>query len=382
MRLLIAGGGTGGHLFPGVAVAEEVVTRRPGNQVLFVGTESGLEAKVIPRDGYPIEFVKVRKLRGGGLIGLLRGLLAIPGAVLQSMRILRRWKPDVVMGVGGYASGPVVLAAWIMRIPVALQEQNAVPGFTNRLLSHFVSVAFTAFDEAADYFRKVHVQKLGNPIRRAFLDNYLQSKVEQARCGILIFGGSQGAHALNMRVLEAMPHLADLRDQLCIVHQTGGADLEVVKRGYEALGIKADVREFIHDMSKAYTQAELVISRAGASTLAELAVCKKAAILVPYPYAADNHQELNARALVAAGAGVMIRESELTGERLAQEIRALLTNREALARMERASARLGQPEAAREIADVCVQLMTEKWGPQGRPQLAATAAGGARDGKG
>ena len=367
MRLLIAGGGTGGHLFPGVALAEEVVTRRPGNQVLFVGTEAGLEATVIPREGYPIEFIKVRKLRGGGLVGFILGLFAVPSAIFQSLRILRRFKPDVVIGVGGYASGPIALAAWMMRIPVAVQEQNAVPGLTNRILGRFVRVAFTAFDEAAEYFGHPQVQKLGNPIRRAFLDNFLKSKVEQAKCGILVFGGSQGAHALNMRVLEAMPHLADLRETFCIVHQTGKADLEAVKKGYEGMGIKADVKEFIHNMSEAYTQAELVVSRAGASTLAELAVCKKAAILVPYPFAADNHQELNARALVAAGAAVMIRESDLTGERLAQEVRALLTNREALARMERASGRLGQPEAAKEIADVCVQMMTEKWGPQGRP---------------
>jgi UDP-N-acetylglucosamine--N-acetylmuramyl-(pentapeptide) pyrophosphoryl-undecaprenol N-acetylglucosamine transferase len=372
VRLLIAGGGTGGHLFPGVALAEEVVTRRPGNRVLFVGTEAGLEATVIPREGYPIEFIKVRQLRGGGLLGFLMGLLAVPAAILYSVRILRRFKPDVVIGVGGYASGPVVLAAWALRIPVALQEQNAVPGLTNRILGRFVHAAFTAFDEAEPYFSRGKVHKLGNPIRRAFLDNFLRAKLDQSKCGMLIFGGSQGAHALNMRVLEAMPHLADMRDRLCIVHQTGVADLEAVKRGYEALGIKAEVKEFIQDMSDAYSKAELIVSRAGASTLAELAVCKKAAILVPYPFAADNHQELNARALVAAGAAVMIREPELTGERLAQEVRALLDNREALARMELASARLGQPEAAREIADVCVQLMVERWGANGRPAPSPT----------
>lgn len=366
MRVLIAGGGTGGHLFPGIALAEEILTRRPGNEVLFVGTEQGLEATVIPREGYPIEFIRVNKLKGAGLWRILKALATVPGAILQSMRILHRYQPDVVVGVGGYASGPVVLAAWLMRIPTAIQEQNALPGLTNRILGRFARVVFTAFDEAAGFFPRHKAQKLGNPIRRALLDNFLRSKVSQERCTVLVFGGSQGAHTLNMRMLEAMPHMADLRDQFCVVHQTGPADLEAVRRGYQASSIRAEVHDFIHDMSPAYARAEFAVCRAGASTLAELSVCKKPAILVPYPYAADNHQEVNARALVAAGAAVMIREPELTGERLAEEIRALMGNREALARMARASGRLGLPEAAREITDVCVQMMVGRWGAKGR----------------
>jgi UDP-N-acetylglucosamine--N-acetylmuramyl-(pentapeptide) pyrophosphoryl-undecaprenol N-acetylglucosamine transferase len=375
VRMLVAGGGTGGHVFPGIALAEEVVTRHPANDVVFVGTARGLEATVVPQEGFPIELIQVKGLKGKGLLQTLKNLLLLPLAFLQSARILRRWRPDVVVGVGGYASGPVVLVAWLLRIPTAVQEQNAVAGLTNRVLGRFVNAAFTAFPEAASHFPRRKVYQLGNPIRRQLMENYMHPVAEHATPRLLVFGGSQGAHALNMRVIEALPHLADLRDHLRITHQTGARDREQVERGYAACGFAPDVREFITDMSGAYAEADLVVCRAGAMALAELTVCKKPSILVPFPAAADNHQVRNAKSLVDAGAAVMIEERGLTGEVLANEIRAILSTPERRERMARAAGRLGSPQAAKEIADVCTELVRRRWGSQRGQQRAEAQAG-------
>ena len=368
MRLLVAGGGTGGHVFPGIALAEEVVTRHPKNDVVFVGTARGLEASVVPIAGYPIELIDVRGLKGKGLGNVLAGLFRLPRAFVQSWRVLRKWRPDVVVGVGGYASGPVVLAARLMGIPTAVQEQNAVAGLTNRLLGRVVQAAFTAFREAGRQFPAHKVQQLGNPIRRSLLENYMRpvSKRDD-RLRVLVFGGSQGAHGLNMRVIEALPFLSDLRDRVVFVHQTGARDREQVEKGYASVGFTPDVREFITDMSAAYAGSDLVVCRAGATTLAELTVCKKPSILVPFPAAADNHQVVNARSLVDAGAAVMIEERDLTGELLGSEIRRVLLDPAVRDRMSRAAGVLGRPQAASEIADVLTQLTVRRWGsPKGR----------------
>jgi len=367
LRVLIAGGGTGGHVFPGIALAEEVVGRHPAHDAVFVGTARGLEATVVPASGFPIELISVKGLKGKGLGQTLANLLLIPRALLQSFAILRRWRPDVVIGVGGYASGPVVLAAWLLRIPTAIQEQNAVAGFTNRLLGRVVRVAFTAFPEAARHFPRHKVQQLGNPIRRAMLENFMRPTRPHDRGHVLVFGGSQGAHVLNMRLVEALPHLADLREKINFTHQTGTKDREQVERGYQAVGFAGEVREFITDMSGAYAAADLVVCRSGATTLAELTVCQKPSILVPYPFAADDHQVVNASSLVEAGAAVMIEERELTGERLAGVIRAILTDPGRRKQMARAAGHLGAPQAAREIIDVCADLCRQHWGqPQGQ----------------
>jgi UDP-N-acetylglucosamine--N-acetylmuramyl-(pentapeptide) pyrophosphoryl-undecaprenol N-acetylglucosamine transferase len=371
MRMLVAGGGTGGHVFPGIALAEEVVGRHPANDVVFVGTARGLEATVVPEAGFPIELIEVRGLKGKGPLGVLANLLLLPRALLDSFRILRRWRPDVVVGVGGYASGPVVLAAWLMRIPTAVQEQNAVAGVTNRLLGRFVKAAFTAFPEALSQFPRHKVHQLGNPIRRTLMENFMSPDAAHPVPRVLVFGGSQGAHALNMRVIEALPHLADLRETIRFTHQTGARDREQVERGYSACGFLPDVREFISDMSAAYAECDVVVCRAGATTLAELTVCKRPSILIPFPAAADNHQVVNARSLASAGAAIMIEERDLTGELLAREIRALLGSPERRERMARAAGRMGSPQAASEIVAVCSDLVRRRWGsPAGQPRPA------------
>jgi UDP-N-acetylglucosamine--N-acetylmuramyl-(pentapeptide) pyrophosphoryl-undecaprenol N-acetylglucosamine transferase len=374
VKVLIAGGGTGGHLFPGIALAEEVVTRHHKNEVVFVGTEKGLEARVVPQAGFPLEFIRAQGLKGKGLWQFIKGLLALPMAFIASFRILQRHRPDVVVGVGGYSSGPVVMAAWMMRIPTAVQEQNALPGFTNKTLGRFVKVVFTAFEGARAFFPEGKVHLVGNPIRRKLMDNYLRSHVAHEHFSVLIFGGSLGAKGINQRVVEALDHLGDLKEHVTFVHQTGKNDLEMVSKGYSDRGFHAEVREFIDDMSDAYARADLVVCRAGATTLSELTVCKKASILIPFPFATDNHQEANAQALVEAGAALMFRQSELTGQQLAEQIRALKMDPARLKQMEKKAGLLGRPEASKELADICVELMVAAYGPNGRERPAKAEA--------
>jgi UDP-N-acetylglucosamine--N-acetylmuramyl-(pentapeptide) pyrophosphoryl-undecaprenol N-acetylglucosamine transferase len=362
MKLLIAGGGTGGHLFPGIAMAEELTSRQAQNAVVFVGTARGLEAKAVPQAGYPLELIDVTGLKGKGVLGVLRGLLRLPRALLQSLRLLRRQRPDVVLGVGGYASGPVLLAAWLLRIPTAIQEQNAVPGVTNRLLGHFVGAVFTAFPEAADHFPRAKVHDLGNPIRRAMLENFLKPSgagpcVEPSAFRLLVLGGSQGARRINEIVPRAVALLSPaLRARLCVTHQTGASDAATIREIYQKAGVRSEVLAFIDDMSQAYQEANLLICRAGASTLAELTVCHRASILIPFPFAADDHQTRNASVLVDAGAAVMIPEGDLDAARLAREIERLAGDPQLLQRMEQAATHLGRPEAARDIVEVVSQL--------------------------
>jgi UDP-N-acetylglucosamine--N-acetylmuramyl-(pentapeptide) pyrophosphoryl-undecaprenol N-acetylglucosamine transferase len=364
MRVLIAGGGTGGHLFPGIALAEEVVGRHPRNDVVFVGTNRGLEARVVPQNGFVFEAVTSRGLKGMGLMKLVLGLLTIPLTFLSALALLRKYRPDVVVGVGGYSSGPVVLAAWLLRIPTGIQEQNALAGLTNRILGKFVDAVFVSFEAAISAFPEKKCHVLGNPIRKAMLENFLRPRVKKAdeKFSLLVLGGSLGAKGLNARVIDAAPLLAQVKDSLRITHQTGKADLEAVKAAYASAGLAAEVREFIDDMAAAYLEADLVVCRAGATTLAELTICKKASLLVPFPFATDDHQAVNARALVDAGAAKMFREAELTGALLASEIRSLKDDPKRVTAMEKAAGNLGQPEAAREIADVLQQLCLTKWG--------------------
>jgi UDP-N-acetylglucosamine--N-acetylmuramyl-(pentapeptide) pyrophosphoryl-undecaprenol N-acetylglucosamine transferase len=359
MRLIIAGGGTGGHLFPGIAVAEEFLARAPENEVLFVGTQNGIEARLLPKLGYKLALISASGMKGMGTTRKLMSAGRLLYGYAQSRKILKEFKPDLVLGVGGYASAPLVLAAKGMGITRFIHEQNAVPGITNRFLGRVVDGIFISMPEAAGAFREEITQMTGNPIRKEILWSF-HERVETAGDGfsLLVFGGSAGAHRINTALLEALPHLESVKDRLRITHQTGEKDVAQVRQGYQALGFQAQVTTFIDDMSAAYGVADLVICRAGATTIAEITACGKACIFIPFPYAADDHQKKNAESLLNRGAGLMITEDELSGERLAAEILALMENPEKIAGIERHARDLAQLDAAQAIVAAMMERVS------------------------
>lgn len=350
MRLIIAGGGTGGHLFPGIAVADEFLAAGPQNEVLFVGTERGIEARLLPKLGYPLELISGSGIKGLGTLSKIKSGLRLLNGYAQSRQILKRFRPDLVLGVGGYASAPLLLAAQGMGIRIFIHEQNAMPGLANRLLGRFANCIFLSMPESASYFGKRTTLLTGNPIRKEILWRF-QERIRSVggEFRILVFGGSAGAHRINMALLEALPHLAPVKDRIRITHQTGEKDLTAVADGYGAAGFQAGVVPFIDDMAQAYGSADLVICRAGATTIAEVTACGKGCIFIPYPYAADDHQRRNAEALLQRGAGFMILEEELTGEALAREVLELMADPARLAEVERRARGLAQLDAAQAI---------------------------------
>jgi UDP-N-acetylglucosamine--N-acetylmuramyl-(pentapeptide) pyrophosphoryl-undecaprenol N-acetylglucosamine transferase len=358
MKILIAGGGTGGHLFSGVAVAEELRAR--GHEVLFVGTARGIEAKVCPREGWRLELIDVGGLKGAGALGVVKGLFRVPRAIAQSRRIVKRERPDLVLGVGGYASGPVVLAAWMRGLPTAIIEQNSVPGFTNRVLGKLVRAVFGAFTTARGYFPSSKYHLVGNPIRarvRAVLERASAAAGAEARpIGLLVVGGSQGAHAVNELVCEAMALLKARGITPPLIHQTGEADRAPIAERYAKAGVSADVRAFIDDMGAAYRAARLVVARAGASTLAELTAIGLPSILIPFPHAADDHQTVNARELEAAGAARVAIQKETTPQALADLVASLWSDDEALAKMAAAARAQAHPDAHAAVTDAILAL--------------------------
>ena len=350
MRLVIAGGGTGGHLFPGVAVAEELLARDPSSEVLFVGTARGIEARVVPSLGWKLELIDASGLKTVGALGAMRGFFRIPKAYFQSRRILRAFAPDAVLGVGGYASGPVVLAARMRGVPTAILENNSVPGLANRMLGKVVDAVYLAFDEARARFPEKRVLMTGNPIRARLLEG-AGAPAPDGALRLLCFGGSLGAKAVNALMVDAAALLAKDGVRPRIVQQTGKDDREAIEARYRQAGVEADVRDFIDDMASEYRRADLVVSRAGATTVAELTCVGRPAILVPYPFAADDHQTTNARALERAGAALVFPQAELTGERLAGAIRELAGDETRRRGMADAMRALGRPDAARLIVD-------------------------------
>jgi UDP-N-acetylglucosamine--N-acetylmuramyl-(pentapeptide) pyrophosphoryl-undecaprenol N-acetylglucosamine transferase len=362
MKIIIAGGGTGGHLFPGIAVAEELVAR--GHEVRFVGTEKGIEARAVPKAGYALDLIDISGLKKKGFAGTVSGLFRIPRAMSQSRAILKRENPAVVVGVGGYASGPMVLAAALGGRPTAILEQNSVPGFTNKTLGRFVKVVFGAFQTAAKSFSKKKYRLVGNPVRRPVREALTAGRAEGDAKGdgagdgdgVLVVGGSQGAHAVNELVFGAMTILQAVNQAPRLIHQTGEKDREEYARRYAEAGITADVRAFIDDMGAAYRSAAVVIGRAGASTLAELTMMGKPAILIPFPFAADDHQTVNARELADAGAAQLLVQATTTPSELAEVLRGLLGDSALRANMAAASRALGRPRAHLEIADAIEAL--------------------------
>ncbi|MGH7888380.1 MAG: undecaprenyldiphospho-muramoylpentapeptide beta-N-acetylglucosaminyltransferase [Candidatus Binatia bacterium] len=352
MRVIFAGGGTGGHLFPGLAVAREFQRRDERVEILFVGTEQGIEFRVLPKEGFNLETLAVKGIKGRGLRGLLDGLYGVPASLLRSRKIIRQFRPDCVIGLGGYASGPVLLAAKLKQVRSAIMEQNLRPGFTNKLLARWVDCVFTAYPESAAYFPGARLVESGNPVRWRELPKVSRGD----KFSLLIFGGSAGARRINFAAVDALKHLTDLAGDLSITHQTGQADYAAIKEAYRTLPFAAEVTPFIDRMDEAYARADLVLCRAGATTLAELTVFGKAAILVPFPYAIYDHQRANAQALQERGAAEMILDQELTGAGLAERIQVYFSDRARLERMAAAARALGRPDAAARIVDECYAL--------------------------
>ena len=354
LRVVIAGGGTGGHLYPGVAVARELLRRRPDAVVTFAGTARGIEARVIPREGFPLDVLRSAGLKGRSIGGLLRGVALLPMSGADAWRILSRRKPHLVIGVGGYSSGPVVLAAALRRVPTMLLEQNAVPGLTNRLLARVVGAAAVTFEPTVAFFgRRAFVA--GNPVRPEFLAGGGVQRREGAP-RILIFGGSQGAHAINMAMVEAAPRLA-AAGLVDITHQTGERDLDVVRRAYADAAVPARVEPFLYAMDREMTDADVIVCRAGATTIAEVTAAARAAILVPLPTAADDHQRRNAEVLAQAGAAEVIEQTDLTGAALADRIAMLATDESRRRAIAAAAAAFARPDAARVIVDCALELV-------------------------
>lgn len=360
MRVIIAGGGTGGHVFPGIALARALEARGDA-EILFVGTPRGLETKAVPGAGFRVVTVSVRQVRGGGIRRAITGGAAAVFAVIGALRVIRRFRPDVVVGVGGYASVPMVLAARLTRIPTMLLEQNVIPGATNRLLGRFARVVCISFPETATSFAGTRVVCTGNPVRPEVVAVGEEREQQAAAPGsvpptLLVVGGSAGAHRLNTQTVDALALLGARAQAFHVIHQTGDADAEATRAQYGRLGIDADVQPFFGDMALAYRAADLALCRAGATTIAELLAVGVPAILVPYPYAADDHQRRNAEAVVAAGAGVLILDRELTSERLARELGGLLRDGARLREMAAAARTMGRPRASWLVAEECAKL--------------------------
>jgi UDP-N-acetylglucosamine--N-acetylmuramyl-(pentapeptide) pyrophosphoryl-undecaprenol N-acetylglucosamine transferase len=355
IRLVIAGGGTGGHLYPGIAVARELLRRQPDARVSFAGTARGLEARVVPASGFELDVIRSAGLKGRSIRARLRGALLVPAGLIDAWRLLSSRRPQVVMGVGGYSSGPVVMAAALRRIPTLVLEQNAVPGLTNRLLAPWVRAAAVTYEQTLSYFgRRGFVA--GNPVRAEFF----QSSKFEVRTSkfpkVLILGGSQGAHAINVAMVASAPQLVRRSPGLAVVHQTGERDVETVREGYRQAGIAARAEPFLDRVADEMGEADIVVSRAGATTLAELAAAGRPAVLIPFPAATDDHQRRNAEILAHAGAAVLIDQRDLTPERLAAVVGDLIANDDERQRMSAAMRTFAKPEAASLIVDRLIGL--------------------------
>ena len=356
--MVIAGGGTGGHLYPGVAVARELLRRQPDAHVTFAGTARGLEATVVPKEGFELDVIRSAGLKGRSIVSVMRGLALVPVSFADAWALLSRRRPHAVIGLGGYSSGPVVMMAALRGIPTMLLEQNFVPGLTNRRLARVVRAAALTYDDVNNYFgRKAFVT--GNPVRPEFFTKIHTSQLSilNARRRLLVLGGSQGSHALNVACVAASAELGRRHPGLEVVHQTGQRELAAVREGYERAGIGARAESFLDGVADEMTGADLVICRAGATTLAELATVGRPAVLVPLPTAADDHQRKNAEVLVNAGAAVMLEEKDLNPGTLADLVAELLNDGDRRARMSAAMRTLARPDAAARIVDRLLELV-------------------------
>jgi UDP-N-acetylglucosamine--N-acetylmuramyl-(pentapeptide) pyrophosphoryl-undecaprenol N-acetylglucosamine transferase len=360
MKVMIAAGGTGGHIYPGIAVAQEIMRRDAKSQVHFVGTARGLETRLVPQAGFELSLIESAGLKNVRLGARMKGLAILPKSLTSARRLMREFQPDVVVGAGGYVSGPVVLTAALTNHPTLVMESNALPGWTNRVLARFVDRAAVSFEQALPYFRG-KAKVTGNPVRREFFEIPAKRR-EPGKFALLVFGGSQGARAINEAMVAALPRLKEIPIELRIRHQTGPADFEKVKAAYAAAGWdeRADVRGYIDNMMADFAEADLVLCRAGATTTAELIAAGKASIMIPFPFAADDHQRRNAEALQTAGAARMILQEDLSGAQLATEIEKLVKVPEEINRMEQASRKLAHGDAAAAAVDIIEELGHKK----------------------
>ena len=364
MRVVIAGGGTGGHLFPGIAVAEELKKRDKDTEVMFMGTEQGIEASVVPREGYPIKFLKAEGILGKSPVRKALALLRLPGSVCASRAALREARPDVVIGTGGYVSVGPVVAARLMSIPILIMEQNLVPGLANRALAKIAGAVAVTYHESLSSLPRAKTYFTGNPVRQSILGGKRQDalklfSLDKDRVTVFISGGSSGARNINNAMVNALNYLLEIREDVQFLHQTGRKDYEGVRKAYRQMEFKAMVAPFIHQMAEAYAVADFMVSRAGATTLAELTAVGKPAIIIPYPHAA-GHQEFNARKLHEMGACRMIADHELSGELLAGQIRELVREEGSRVEMRKQSRALGRPDAARKVVDIAMSLIKKK----------------------
>ena len=362
LSVLVAGGGTGGHLYPGIAVARELISRVPGADVTFVGTSAGIEARVLPREGFALDVIRSVGLKGRSVRSLIRGFALLPVSAADAWRVLSRRRPSVVVGVGGYSSGPVVLLAALRGVPTLLMEQNAMPGVTNRLLAPIVDTAAVTYQESVRFFGRKAVLS-GNPVRPEFFSSATVEHGTREHDGpppgvvrVLVFGGSQGAHAINVAMVDAAAGLAAGTPRLAITHQTGEQDLEMVRGAYQGAGLDARVEPFLFAMDREMKAADLVICRAGSTTLAELAATGRASILVPLPTATDDHERQNALAVAAHGAAQIVEQRDLFGDRVAAEVLALAGDPDLRSSMEAAAKELARPDAVRVIVDEVLAL--------------------------
>jgi UDP-N-acetylglucosamine--N-acetylmuramyl-(pentapeptide) pyrophosphoryl-undecaprenol N-acetylglucosamine transferase len=361
MRVILAGGGTGGHVIPALAIARELASSYSA-ECCFIGTRRGIETRLVPAAGFPLELIEVGALNQVSLATRAKTMLGLPRAMLSSLRIVRKFRPDVMIGVGGYASGPSMLAAALRRVPTVAFEPNVVPGFANRMVAPFVSAAAVHFEETKKYFRNCRVT--GVPVRAEFFE--LPPRDPATPPTLLVFGGSQGARPINQAMTGAMATLRDRVARVRLLHQTGERDYDATVAAYEKLGVAVEVHKFMDNMPAMFACADLIVSRAGASTVAEIAAAGKPSIFVPFPKAADDHQRRNAEAMQRAGAAVMLEERDLTSVNLADTVARLLSRPANLQAMSVAARAMAHPSATRDIAELAVSLASPRAQPETR----------------
>ncbi len=360
IRIAIAGGGTGGHVFPGIAIAKALSSNMEVD-LLWIGTGRPVEKRVLGEEGYDLKVLKVKPIKGSGPGAVMKAMAGLPISILKAAAMLYRFRPDVVLGVGGYVAGPVLVAAHLLRIPTALHEQNVIPGLANKLAARFTQRVFVSFPETERYFPGKEVTVSGNPVRSDLIDQARRYKRPSNGCKrILVLGGSQGARGINEMVTSALISVWNSGHIISVMHQTGERDVEWVRSQYAKADVPSEVSPFLTDIGRHLGWADLVIARAGAGTVAELAAVGRPALLIPYPHAASSHQDANAEHLVSAGAALIFKEGETGAVKLASAIQDLLDEPERLKQMAQKAKKVGRTDAADQIAKGLIKMLNKK----------------------